>query len=260
MRGAAVGLALFLALIASGGVSAGGASGDLPTLGDANCDADVAATDAAIVLQFAGAIAPSLPCMDNADVDWSESVNSVDASLVLQHVARLVPDFVRMSLVVSTDAGSCDADVCEMPAGAAFDLTVVLANNPTTGYAGVQTNIFFGDLIYEPSASMADEIAWPDSTFPLRLVRQSEGQVAHGAMSSPIPPFPLSMHAGDLVRMRMRCPEGGGLFTTALRRYTEQFTLGSGIYYPDEDIVYAAQPHGEYGGLPVADILTIDCA
>lgn len=283
MRGAAFGLALFLVLFASGGVSAGGASEDLPTLGDANCDTAVASTDAAIVLQYAGAITPSVPCVDNADVDWNEEVNSVDASLVLQHVARLVPDFVRMSLVATTDSGTCEGPVCEVPTGAAFDVTVMLANNPTTGYVAMGTAIFYDHLGYEPSAVYEDEILWPDVRLPLRSpVRSGQAWIAHGGLSSGSPPFPVSYYVGQLVKIRLRCPEAPGPLPVLLVAYTDEFnafTLGAGLGYATTQgqsgpVIYPAQwresrdvdldLNGRLGGwelgLLIADDLTIDCA
>jgi hypothetical protein len=58
-----------------------------PRTGDANCDGTVNPVDAALILQFGGGLAPSLPCQENADVNGDGQVNSIDDALILQYVA-----------------------------------------------------------------------------------------------------------------------------------------------------------------------------
>ena len=81
----------------AGGNDAGAAylfasdGGPPPTLpGDANCDGNVNAIDAALVLQFVAGLTGSLACEENADVNESGDVNAIDAALILQFVAGLV--------------------------------------------------------------------------------------------------------------------------------------------------------------------------
>ena len=64
-----------------------------PTLGrgDVNCDHNVDSIDAALLLQFNAGLLPSLACADDADVNQNGVINSIDAAIVLQFVAGLVP-------------------------------------------------------------------------------------------------------------------------------------------------------------------------
>ena len=58
--------------------------------GDANCDGTVNSIDAAIVLQDTAQLLPFLPCPLNADVNHDSSINAVDATLILQFSAGLI--------------------------------------------------------------------------------------------------------------------------------------------------------------------------
>lgn len=76
-------LAGFLAVSVPGHVQAGNS-------GDANCDLEVTATDAALVLQYdAGLITDFLICAD-PDANVDQTVNSIDAQLILQFSAGLI--------------------------------------------------------------------------------------------------------------------------------------------------------------------------
>ena len=61
-----------------------------PLYGDASCDGTVNSIDAAVVLQYSAGLLPSLGCPDNADVNGDGQANSLDAALVLQFVAGLI--------------------------------------------------------------------------------------------------------------------------------------------------------------------------
>jgi hypothetical protein len=58
--------------------------------GDVNCDQQVNAIDALLILQLDAGIIHSLLCSQNGDVNHSGSTNSVDAAVVLQYVAGLI--------------------------------------------------------------------------------------------------------------------------------------------------------------------------
>jgi parallel beta-helix repeat protein len=62
--------------------------GSLPK--DANCDGRVTAVDAAVILQAVAGLIPGVGCPQNADVNGDGRVNAVDATLVLQQVAGLI--------------------------------------------------------------------------------------------------------------------------------------------------------------------------
>jgi hypothetical protein len=87
---ALAGLALALVTVAwyaGRPTSAGG-----PLYGDANCDEGVNSIDAAVILQYTADLIPAVPCPQNADVTGDLHISSVDAALVLQYGAGLLPD------------------------------------------------------------------------------------------------------------------------------------------------------------------------
>ncbi|MDZ4278306.1 MAG: dockerin type I domain-containing protein [Dehalococcoidia bacterium] len=60
-------------------------------LGDVNDDGQVSAVDAALILQLSAGLVPSLLNEPSADVDLSGGITAVDAALILQFVAGLIP-------------------------------------------------------------------------------------------------------------------------------------------------------------------------
>ena len=58
--------------------------------GDANCDGNVDAIDAAFILQFSARLIDTLPCPDNGDVNGDGSIDPIDAALILQISAGLL--------------------------------------------------------------------------------------------------------------------------------------------------------------------------
>lgn len=60
--------------------------------GDANCDDTVNSIDAALILQRVAGLLGALPCPAGADANDDGQVNSIDAALVLQYVAGLLPE------------------------------------------------------------------------------------------------------------------------------------------------------------------------
>ncbi len=61
------------------------------TNGDVNCDDSINSIDAALVLQFGAGLLSSLACDGAADVNHDGNVNSIDAALILQYSAGLLP-------------------------------------------------------------------------------------------------------------------------------------------------------------------------
>ena len=59
--------------------------------GDADCSGEVTSIDAALVLQLTASVIPTLPCPQNADADQNGAVDSLDAALMLQLVGGLIP-------------------------------------------------------------------------------------------------------------------------------------------------------------------------
>ena len=62
----------------------------VPLLGDVSCDGEVTSVDAVLVLQFSAGLLPVLPCQSAGDVNGDGSVNPLDAILILQFVAGLL--------------------------------------------------------------------------------------------------------------------------------------------------------------------------
>ncbi len=59
--------------------------------GDVNCDEVANSIDAALMLQLVAGLVPSLPCRTAGDVNNDGLLSSIDVALVLQYVAGLVP-------------------------------------------------------------------------------------------------------------------------------------------------------------------------
>jgi hypothetical protein len=59
-------------------------------LGDVNDDGQVTAVDAALILQLSAGIIPSLVNPGSADVNEDGSINAIDATLILQFVAGII--------------------------------------------------------------------------------------------------------------------------------------------------------------------------
>jgi len=62
-------------------------------LGDANCNGDVDAVDAALILQINAGLLDELSCESNADVNQNGAIDSIDAALILQFTAGLLKSF-----------------------------------------------------------------------------------------------------------------------------------------------------------------------
>ena len=58
--------------------------------GDVDCDGDIDAIDAVLVLQYSAALIDGLECLKNADLNEDDSINALDASFILQMAAGLI--------------------------------------------------------------------------------------------------------------------------------------------------------------------------
>ena len=57
--------------------------------GDVDCNGSTTSVDAALVLQFSASLVPDLPCQGEADVNGDGRVSSLDAAIILQVSAGL---------------------------------------------------------------------------------------------------------------------------------------------------------------------------
>lgn len=58
--------------------------------GDVNCDGETNAVDAALLLQHSAGLLPSLSCAQNADINGDGRADAIDAAITLQYVAGLL--------------------------------------------------------------------------------------------------------------------------------------------------------------------------
>ncbi|OGO52766.1 MAG: hypothetical protein A2148_05100 [Chloroflexi bacterium RBG_16_68_14] len=59
-------------------------------VGDVNCNDEVNAIDATLILQLVAGLLDELPCHENGDTNLDGAINAIDATLVLQYVAGLI--------------------------------------------------------------------------------------------------------------------------------------------------------------------------
>jgi len=230
-------LAIAVAVLAATSARAG-TPGPTYFLGDVNCDERIDSIDAALLLQREAALLQELSCGGNADMDGDNLSNSVDAGLVLQYTAGLIFSRVQFALNVTRPEGLCDDEekpsVCNVPTATEFGLSIALNRPPPEGYIVIQTTLVYGDLHYNPTTQVDDEIVWPESRSPLRALPTSgqpsgdEGAVSHGSLGGVTPPINASHHQGELIRLSMACPTSTGSFTIALLPYDpERLPIGS---------------------------------
>jgi hypothetical protein len=138
-----------------------------------------------------------------------------------------------MSFNVKAPPGACDdADkptTCSIPLETTFMLSVAVSGLPAdpkteqeAGYVAFQTEVFFGDVVYDPTADVSDEIVWPESALPVRLPAAPtglEGIVAHGDASGMEPPLAPSSHTGNVVEIALDCPAEPQSLKLALLSY-----------------------------------------
>lgn len=141
----------------------------------------------------------------------------------------------RIALNLTGGQVSCDSPAepasCTVMPGATFTLSVDVIEAPEPGYIAIQTDLYFGGLVYQPLA-VADELVWPDGALPLRSPVEPGGQesrVSHGDSTAFAFPFPPSGHVGPAVELNMACPPGAQRFKLALLPYSPSNLLGAGF-------------------------------
>ncbi|MEX0786384.1 MAG: dockerin type I repeat-containing protein [Dehalococcoidia bacterium] len=126
----------------------------------------------------------------------------------------------------------CGGETCLVQTGSAFQIAVSVDAPPADGYVAFQSELFYGDLTYEPAA-VADEVVWPDGALPVRSPAVPAGNdrfVAHGDVSGQSPPLASSMYTGAVVEIALRCPNTPASFDVALLPYDAgERPLGAGF-------------------------------
>ena len=115
-----------------------------------------------------------------------------------------------MSMTVTT-GGPCVGSTCTVPLSGAFTIQIS-GTALAEGYIGMGTEVEYAQLVasggvYNPGV-LADEITWPDSSFPLRsppAPTGMEGLINHADASGLIPPIPESTFSGPLVELDFTC-------------------------------------------------------
>jgi hypothetical protein len=177
------------------------------------------------------------------------------AALVLESpVSAQTPPTGAMSLSASGDGVECSGGSCDVPLGGDFTLEVVASDPPADGYVGMQTQVNFAGLTYNPTDDPADEIPWPDNILPLRDPAQATGaetQVVHGGVSNLTPPYTPSTYDGVIVALSLTCTDAFATFTPALLPYAKAQPAASAYtaFVSDEELVT----------VPTSDTLTINC-
>ena len=149
----------------------------------------------------------------------------------------------QMDLVVSGTFGgpvTCDSSIeanCFLATGSAFTVSIVPRTIPVGGYAGWQTLLDYGSLLYKPGA-VQGENEWDASGGPARVPQSptgKEGQVGHADMSAQSSPFPVSTQKSALVTLNFNCARnaGGGFFQTVQLVDLAAATSGAAFIEPD---------------------------
>ena len=177
-----------------------------------------------------------------------------------------------MALRIEGADVSCDATSCDVPLGGDFTVAIETAGPPSEGYIAVQTNLYYGGLIYNATASGEDENVWPDNNLPVRFPSEPDAEAraaAHGGLTSIASPFTVSTFAGDLVVLSMSCTSENQTYTIALLAH-EAGTNPLGSTYSLEDqttvsvqvqsrMLLDPNNQGEVQELPVADAINVNC-
>jgi hypothetical protein len=137
-----------------------------------------------------------------------------------------------MRLVVAM-GGICDGEICAVPAGGAFTLSVKIIEGPAGGYVGAQSFIEFGaDLRYEATTDATDEILWPDceTLFAIRS-QLSSASVTHGCLTGLPGSQPISTYDGNLVDLAFTCSGAPSITLVKLLPLGDPFAATSGTKF-----------------------------
>jgi hypothetical protein len=159
----------------------------------------------------------------------------------------------QMDLVVKTGSFPCapasTADYC-VTKGSKFTLSADLVKAPAAGYIGMQTEITYGALVYQPTVTADPETTWPDGTFALRSPGAPtgvEGQVNHADSTALINP-PISNFEGNMVDLIMTCSATNSSNPIALVPLDDANTDATGLKVDESTTV------------PLSDSIVVDCA
>ena len=167
-------LSLALVLIAAAVWNANGpTSAGQPLYGDASCDGRVNSIDAAVVLQYSAGILPSLGCPANADVNGDGRANSLDSALILQYAAGLIAYLgppvgpTPTNTSVPTPANTPIPTATNMPVSTA---TPTLAPTATNTPPPSATPVQYPTIYYDP------HVPWHNTEIELQAGQKIEVQ------------------------------------------------------------------------------------
>lgn len=153
-----------------------------------------------------------------------------------------------------------------------FNLTVrgnVIPANATpslNGYGGFNTNIFWGALRYPtpPKPSCLSEATWPDTFLCGQAPAAVTTNKQHTIRSGLFPPFPVSQHVGELLRVSLSCPPGApGQYRVVLNGTgtTTAFInpLDTPVPVATEEMGFLDPVAPNPTAVPIVDALLINC-
>ena len=127
----------------------------------------------------------------------------------------------QMSFNVKSPLGQCDdandPTTCDLPLGTQFNLSIAVTQAPAGGYAFFHTQLFFGELIYKPTAFAQEEVVWPDAEGAARIGPLGAAPtVVHAGQTGAQDQSPISNFEGNIVSLAFTCPQEVGSFKLAL--------------------------------------------
>ena len=164
----------------------------------------------------------------------------------------------QMDIVINS--GQCDSAVqskCTLGAGSSFTVQIVPSTIPAGGYAGWQTLLDYGSLLYKPGV-VESEISWDIGILPKRAPSApsgKEGSVGHFDVSAFFPDpvtglLPVSLQKSALLTVNFNCSQNAGGEFSQLLSLIDFNTSPSGTTFVLDD--KATQ-------VPNTTSLTINC-